>query len=107
MQVFRISLALLLTVVFGSGCAMVNAPVNGYLFTNLENAVMATSNPISPTQKHGKASSASVMGLVAFGESSIAKAASRAGITKISHVDSSSYSLLGLYSSYSIHVYGE
>lgn len=89
-----------------SGCfAHVESPVSGYLFTSTE-------TPISATQavrgtKHGTASSASILGLIAFGESSIESAADRAKIKSISHVDAESYSILGLYASYTVHVYGE
>lgn len=89
-----------------SGCfAHVDAPVTGFLFTNTESPISATSGPRG--SKHGTASSASILGLIAMGESSIQSAADRAKIKTISHVDAESYSLLGLYASYTVHVYGE
>lgn len=88
-----------------SGCAHVDAPVTGFLFTNTESPLTATSGPRG--SKHGKASSASILGILAMGESSIQSAADRAGIKTISHVDVASYSILGIYASYTVHVYGE
>lgn len=88
------------------GCfATVQSPVPGYIFTSTETPIAATDAPRG--SKRGRASSASILGLIAFGESSIEKAANRAGIKRISHVDAESYSLLGIYSSYTVVVYGE
>lgn len=101
MKFFVFALLIALT-----GClAHVNSPVPGYLFTNTESAIAVTG--AKRGTKHGKASSASILGLVALGQSSIDSAAERAGITHISHVDAESYSFLGIYASYTIHVYGE
>lgn len=88
-----------------SGCAHVDAPVTGFLFTNTESPITVTS--AQRGTKHGKASSASILGIIAMGESSIQAAADRAKIKTISHVDVASYSILGIYASYTVHVYGE
>lgn len=95
-----ISTALLL-----SSCAMVKSPVTGFLYTNTKAPVTATSNPIG--SKKGKASVISVLGWVAVGNASIQKAAKEGGIKKISHVDEKSTNILGLFSKYTVTVYGE
>lgn len=67
--------------------------------------IAATSNPVG--NKCGQASSTRIL---CFGGSSnigINKAAKNAGITKISHVDYSTYSFLGLYTKVTTRVYGE
>lgn len=68
--------------------------------------ITATSNPVG--NKCGEASTTRILGI--FGGSTnmgINAAAKNGGITKISHVDQSSYSFLGLYSKYTVRVYGE
>ncbi len=68
--------------------------------------ITATSNPVG--NKCGEASTTRILGI--FGGSTnmgINAAAKNGGITKISHVDQSSYSVLGIYSKYTVRVYGE
>jgi hypothetical protein len=104
MKAFALVLVLLSATL--TGCfATVQSPVPGYLFTSTESAITATG--AERGSKRGRASSASVFGLFAFGESSIEAAANRGGIKKISHVDAEAYSILGIYSSYTVVVYGE
>ena len=88
-----------------SGCAMVKAPVNGGWYTNLQASEGATSNV--GASKIGEASCTSILGLIATGDASIDAAAKAAGITKIHHVDYKAESLLGIYSKYTVVVYGE
>lgn len=92
--------ALLLT-----SCAMVKSPVTGFIYTGTGSPVTATSNPIG--SKKGEASATSILGWFAFGDATIQKAAKDAGITKISHVDEKSTSVLGVVATYKIIVYGE
>jgi hypothetical protein len=47
------------------------------------------------------------LGLIAMGDASLETAAMAGGITKITHVDHDSFSVLFLFSSYTITVYGE
>ncbi|MDE5843288.1 MAG: TRL-like family protein [Muribaculaceae bacterium] len=66
---------------------------------------MVTSNELG--NKVGTASSIGVLGLVSVGNASIQNAANSAGIKKVSHVDSKKTSVLGLFASYKVFVYGE
>jgi hypothetical protein len=88
-----------------SSCAFTKAPLNGFIYTGMKSPVTATSNSVST--KVGTAQASSILGWVATGDASIQAAAKSAGITKISHVDAESMSILGLYATYKIYVYGE
>lgn len=88
-----------------SSCAIARAPVNGAIYQKTQSAVSATDNALG--SKKGEATATSILGLVAYGDASIQKAAKEAGITKISHVDQKSKSVLGLFSKYTIIVYGD
>jgi hypothetical protein len=95
----------LLSVGLLTGCAMVAAPVNGGLFTSLTAPITATDNAAS--SKVGSASCTSILGLIATGDCGISAAARNGNITKIHHVDHSATSVLGIFSSFETHVYGE
>lgn len=88
-----------------SSCAIVHAPVNGAIYQKTQSPVSATANALG--SKKGEATVTSILGLVAYGDASIQKAAEAAGITKISHVDQQSKSVLGLFSKYTVIVYGD
>lgn len=84
---------------------MVKSPVTGFIYTGTSSPVSVTSNPLG--SKKGEASATSILGWVSFGDASIQKAAKEAGITKISHVDEKSTSVLGVYAQYTVVVYGD
>lgn len=86
-----------------TGCATVG--MIGAVYTGVTNPVDVTSNAVG--DKVGTASSVSVLGLVAVGDGGVNKAAKLAGITKISHVDVKTTSVLGLFTSQKYFVYGE
>lgn len=89
-----------------SSCAMVGTSAGvGVLYTEATDAVSATGNTVG--MKVGKAKSTNVLGLVVIGNASINAAAKEAGITKISHVDRKVKSLLGLFATSEVIVYGE
>ena len=87
------------------GCAMSAAPVTGFIYTDVQGGLAATSN--SGNSKVGVASAQSILGWVATGDASISTAAKNAGITKIHHVDYYSQSILGIWAKFTIKVYGE
>ncbi len=74
------------------------------VYTDVSGPVGATSNTAGP--KMGQASSEAII-CVATGDSSIKTAAANGGITKISHVDYHTTSVLGLYAKTTVTVYGE
>lgn len=67
--------------------------------------ITATSNPVG--NKCGEASTTRILCFGGSANIGINAAAKNGGITKISHVDQSTYSFLGLYTKYSVRVYGE
>jgi len=99
----------LLLVMFSAGsfmgCAMVTAPVNGGVYTDLKAPVTATSN--TGSAKVGTGECTSILGIVATGDCSISGAMKNGNITKIHHVDHDAMSVLWLYAKYTIRVYGE
>jgi hypothetical protein len=98
-------LAVLVAILFSACSAAVVAPVTGFLYTDLKGPHMATSNPVAT--KVGTAEVTSILGIVATGDASIATAARNGGISKISHIDYESKSILGIFAKYTVYVYGE
>lgn len=88
-----------------SSCAIGYAPLVGGLYTDIKGPLTATSNPVAT--KVGTAMATSILGIVATGDASINEAAKKAGITRISHVDYESKSILGIYATFTVFVYGE
>ena len=106
MQKIKMLVCLLVVVTFMSSCAMLTkTPLNGGLFTDVKSPVAVTGN--SGSSKVGVSSAVSILGLVALGDASTDAAAKKAGITKIHHVDQHGTSIIGLFASYKIYVYGE
>ncbi|MGH8492946.1 MAG: TRL-like family protein [Moraxellaceae bacterium] len=88
-----------------SGCAVANAPVNGFLYSHVTGPVGITGSADKPT-KVGRAYARSIFGLYATGDASIDTAAKNGGITKIHHVDHESQVILGVIADYTTIVYG-
>lgn len=88
-----------------SGCAVAAAPTNGLLFTNVQGPINA--NEGTATSKEGKACANNILGLIASGDASIEAAKADGGISKITTVDHSSTSILGLYAQFCTVAYGE
>lgn len=88
------------------GCAAYAvSPVLGGLYTDVKAPITATSN--TSYSKMGSATASSILGLIAVGDASINTAAKNGGITRIHHVDFKSTSILGIYATYTVFVYGE
>jgi len=56
--------------------------------------------------RQGRATAACVLGLISFGDASIAEAARQGGIREVTHADAEFTNLLGLYTTYTTVVYG-
>lgn len=84
---------------------MVSSPAIGVLYTGVKGPIVATSNSLG--SKVGKGEAQSILGAIAIGDASIQAAAKSAGITKISHVDYESFSVLGIFAKYTVYVYGD
>lgn len=90
-------------IVLFSSCGAVG--VIGAIYTGVTSPVAVTSNEVG--SKVGMAKATGVLGIVAVGDGSINKAAKEAGITKISHVDVKTTSVLGIFTTQKYFVYGE
>ena len=77
----------------------------GAIYTGYTEPAAVTSNYLG--SKVGQAHATSVLGIVAAGDAGIEKAAKKAGITKISHIDKEIVSILGLFTKVTYTVYGE
>ena len=102
-----IKLSLVVMVVVGmSSCATMSSQAGiGALYMDVQTGEQVTSN--ARGSKVGTASVNNILGLVVMGDASVEAAAKSAGIKKISHVDSQKKSLLGIFGSYKVFVYGE
>ena len=88
-----------------SGCAA--APFQpGLLFSQQKIPVVAP-NQAPGCAKQGTGKATNILGLIAFGDASIASAKKNAGITKVDTVDISHTGILGLFGSTTVEVCGE
>ena len=78
-----------------AGC--VKSPLVGGIYTDVKDGLAVT----------GKAGAKGYVGVVALGDESIQAAAREAGITRIHHVDYQAKSYVGVYTIYTIIVYGD
>lgn len=101
----RAALALGASALLASGCAYAVAPVTGFVYSDVDGPLTATSNPDG--SKTGIAQCESILGIVASGDCSIAAAARNGGISRIRHVDFKTKSILGVYAEFTTTVYGE
>ena len=91
-----------------AGCgATVSSPLTGVLYTEVQGPVETTGHTINEGYASGSATATSILGLIAAGDASIDTAARNGGITKIYYVDYETTSLLGLFGTYTVIVYGE
>lgn len=88
-----------------AGCASANAPVNGWVYSNVSGPVALGDAQDKPT-KVGRATTRTILGLYAVGDASIEAAAKAGGITKIHHVDEEAQVILGIIADYTTVVYG-
>ena len=89
--------------VLSVGCA--KSPVVGGIYTDVKDGLAVTGN--AGSSKVGTAEVKGYVGLVALGDASIQTAAREAGITRIHHVDYQTKSYVGVYTIYTIIVYGD
>ncbi len=89
-----------------TSCATMSTPAGfGSIYADVKTGEHVTSNDCGT--KVGTASATNILGLVLLGDASINAAAKSAGIKRISHVDSEKKSILGIFATYKVIVYGE
>lgn len=103
----KLSLALVaLSALLFTSCATIATPAGmGALYTDMQSGETATSNTVG--NKVGTAEAVNYLGLLVMGDASINTAAKKAGIKKISHIDSQKTTVFGIFSKYTIFVYGQ
>lgn len=99
-----ISALLVAVVVQLTACAIVQTPVGGGLYTDVQYGSDGTTAP-KPT-KMGEACASSILGLVGTGDATVNAARTRGGINQISSVDHTAWSVLGIYGKYCTVVRG-
>lgn len=77
----------------------------GAIYQGDTQPIAVTSNEVG--YKVGTAKCVSILGLVAMGDGGVSEAAKNGNITKISHVDRKTISILGIFTTYKYFVYGE
>ena len=90
---------------FIAGCATVASQVTGSIYTDVKAPLSAASN--TGGSKIGSSTASSLLGLFAMGDASIETASKNGGIKKVQHVDYHSTSILGIYSTFTVMVYGQ
>jgi hypothetical protein len=103
-NVLMMALAVAMLVVM-SGCAVVQTPVLGLVFTEVKAPITADAG--AGSGRVGKATAKSFLGLVALGDASIEAAMKNGGIRRANHIDYQSKSILGVYGEFTVIVYGE
>lgn len=101
---------MLLAVTMFSGCAMVMTPIGvGAWYTDVKAPQIAASVNYDATgfAKVGSATASNILGLITMGDAGIQAAMTNGKITKVHHVDYKATSILGLYATYTVYVYGE
>ncbi len=76
----------------------------GGIYTGVEGPITATSADVGTNV--GKGSAVNILGIIAVGDASINTAANSGNISEISHVDYKTTSVLGLFVSHEVYVYG-
>jgi len=105
-----LSIAAVVAALTGCGIrAPVVPPVDGAL-VNLSAVTFPVDTDFQPgalsTRREGRAESMSILGLVALGETGIARAAENGGIAVVQHVDASYFNVLFVYQRYETIVWG-
>jgi len=82
----------------------------GTLYTSVKtpSAAVAYHGPTAnQSAKVSKVTATNILGLIATGDASLEAAMKQVGMTKVHHIDQEVTSILGLWSTYTIYVYGE
>lgn len=95
-----------------TGCAIPGLYAVGSIYTSVKTPAPSTAiayyGPEAATNaKEGTGTITNILGLVSIGDASLEAAMREAGITKVHHVDQRVTNILGLFSTYTIYVYGE
>ena len=82
--------------------------LSGCIYTDVRapmQAMLATEDV--STDKEGTSCMTMILGLVAWGDAGVKAAMDNGGITRVHHVDTDTYNILGVYTKIPVRVYGE
>ena len=94
---------------FITGCSALNSPVSGLITATTHSGIggdRTIDNNVHIT-KVGTATCRSVLGIVAFGDCSVATAKYEAGISRVNSVHQQSFNIGNLYQSYTTVIQGD
>ncbi|MGQ0552773.1 MAG: TRL-like family protein [Planctomycetota bacterium] len=100
----KIGLVLAAACLAGCASAWPNQPLPGFLFSDVTGPNTATGESVG--SKSGMAECISVLGWVCTGDASMNAAAKAGGVKTISHVDTKTFSVLGIFARDQTIVYG-
>ncbi len=106
---FRVLVAAAALVVSATGCAGLafgsrGVPMGG-LYSDTVSNEQLSSNSLG--DKSGEACSSSILGLITTGDSSVATAAKKGGISKVGSVEAKHSNIIGIISTYCVVAHGE
>ncbi|RDU62273.1 TRL-like family protein [Helicobacter sp. MIT 14-3879] len=100
----KLAIVSILLGLFFAGCGSVQSPVSGFVYTGVKAPINSTAEKGSKT---GKAVCTSILGIAAYGDCSVDAAKKDGKISKVSSIDHESFSVLGIYSTFTTIVTGE
>ena len=95
----------LLVATVGCASAYPTQPMPGFIYSEVKAPLSANNGDFG--SKKGSAMMKSILGMVAIGDASVRTAAANGNITVVKHVDFESMSVLGVYGTFTVTVYGD
>lgn len=90
-----------------SGCALTNAPVNGWIYNGTKGPVAATGSTSYTKTGEADCHAINFYFSIGWGNCTVQAAKNDGRITKVSMVDSESFEILNIYGQYTLVVYGD
>lgn len=93
-----------------AGAGMYGAPIvpaPGLFFAQVSAPITTEFHDTAVVMKKGSATAENILGLIATGDCSLQAAAMSVGLKKINYADYTFYNILGIYSKFTVNVYGE
>ena len=101
-------LALLCSLPLVAGCLVAPViPPLGALYTDMSAPLDNDLQGQALGSKKGTGETTSILGMVTWGDASVATAAEQAGILKVNHVDYDFLNILGVYQRFTVVVHGD
>ncbi|GEM_PF-220674 len=95
--------------VMTGGCTMLRSPVVPYVGSGFNSTTFPVDIAFDQTEigtRAGRSSAQTILGLISWGDASVAAAARNGGIKQIDHIDAKLFNILVIYVQYETVVYG-